>query len=617
MILNINQNFIFNLLIESLVIILILFSPLIYGSVTILPLSLLEAISFFVLFIFLLKNLLKKEIDLIKIPILPIILFLFLIIFQVFSLPRSFLSFLSPSTFSLYRDFRINPLFSLTSSIYPESTVNMLLQFLSYLAVFLVILNFNNTEKKINRLVLLIIISGFVYSLFGIMTRDLSTTPIQFSTFTNRGHFAAYLEMVVFVCMGYSLTDISINRRIISIFMASVMILAIFLTASRGGRVCFLLSLFPLLFLLKIKRPIKRTISVMVILFLFFSLFIGLIGLGPLTQRMETLLNPFKAYSDRFQLVKDSLKIVKDFPFFGTGLGTFTHIAQKYKTTDWQVTYGFSHNEPIQLLVETGITGFLLLFLFFFKYLSKIFSLWLKRRNPFAVYITLGILVGIISSILHSMVEFTFHVPANALLFFIILALLYRTVYIKQSKDLLSIPESKLILPKYLRISFIGVLLLSLIFVESLIFRRYQAEIIFQKVKQKKVLETDVEAIIEYNKMLKEIDKAIALNPLRGGYPSKKADILSEIALREDLEYGLYSMVKFKDANEVLNLARRLYQRAIDLKPTDADFHLNLGWLYGLVGEIDLVHEEFKKALLLDPQNIVIQSYVQPYLGVK
>lgn len=130
-------------------------------------------------------------------------------------------------------------------------------------------------------------------------------------------------------------------------------------------------------------------------------------------------------------------------------------------------------------------------------------------------------------------------------------------------------------------------------------------------------METDVEAIIEYNKMLKEIDKAIALNPLRGGYPSKKADILSEIALREDLEYGLYSMVKFKDANEVLNLARRLYQRAIDLKPTDAGFHLNLGWLYGLVGEIDLVHEEFKKALLLDPQNIVIQSYVQPYLGVK
>lgn len=206
------------------------------------------------------------------------------------------------------------------------------------------------------------------------------------------------------------------------------------------------------------------------------------------------------------------------------------------------------------------------------------------------------------------------HVPANGLLFFVILALAYRAVYMKDPQNLLPLPEIKIVLHKYLRILFIVILSILLVFVESLILRRYQAEAAFKRVNKKKISETNIDAIIEYKKILKEIDEAITLNSLNSQYLNKKADLLSEIALREDLKDELENITEFKDPNEVLRLAGKFYKQAIDLNPTKADYHLRLGWLYSVLGQSDLTEKEFKNALSLDPQNTQIQSYVEEYL---
>ena len=609
---NLTADLFLTIFIDSCLIVLILFSPLIYGSVTIFPLSVIEIIIFLVFFIFLLKSLLKKDSFLIKIPGLGLVLFILLSLLQLIPLPEPLLSFFSPAALDLYRQFRVGNIGTLTLSIYPGLTFNLFLEILSFLAVFLVVLNYADSEKKITRLITFIVISGFAYSLYGI-AQKLYMDNISFSTFTNRNHFSAYVQMIIPLAIGYSLTRIPKSIKSIFIFSASVMILALFLSASRAGRVCFCLNIIFFFILLKIKKPMKNALFMIIILFVFLSIFIWFVGYAALTTRLETLLSPFKAYSDRFYTMVDSFKVVKDFPLFGTGLGTFGEIFQKYKTFNDQTTWSFSHNEPVQLLVEMGILGFLSVLFFLVRYFLKVFSVWRKRNSAFSVYITLGCFVGLISIISHSFFDFVFHVPANAILFFVILAVALRVVYLKEPQNLLLIPKLDLNLSRPLRISLILVSAILLVFLESLVWRRFQAEAIFEKIQDKKIESSGVEAILDYRKTLKSIDKAVALNPSNSIYLNKKAFILSELASREDLRNDLYTLKEFKGQKELLGLAEDLYKKAINLNPTKADYHLRLGWLYFTLESRDLAEKEFKNSLLLDPQNEVIKSYIAEY----
>ncbi|MCX5681309.1 MAG: O-antigen ligase family protein, partial [Candidatus Omnitrophica bacterium] len=66
---------------------------------------------------------------------------------------------------------------------------------------------------------------------------------------------------------------------------------------------------------------------------------------------------------------QDTVKIVQDFPVWGTGLGTFSHIFSHYR--DFAIELGFlryTHCDYLQLVSEMGIMGgiFLVLFIFYF-----------------------------------------------------------------------------------------------------------------------------------------------------------------------------------------------------------------------------------------------------------
>jgi len=578
-----------------------------------LPLSIIECISFLLFFTFLSLNFFKKKISFVKIPFFSVSLFISLILFQLLPLPKTIMSLISPATASLYQKFSFNSVNAYTISIYADSTINMLLQFLACFFVFFVVLNYIDDEKKIKRLIFMIILSGFIYSFYGIIKRLTALGP-EFSTFTNRNHFSAYVQMIIPLSITYSLTGTSRSLRYLIIFMASVMTLALFLCLSRAGIISFFLSAFLLLFLLRAKKSIRNRIGVIIIVVLILSVIIGVAGLSPVIQRLGTLRSPFEPLSFRLDLIKDSLKIIKDFPLWGIGFGALGEIFQKYRSIRIPESFSFSHNEPAQLMAETGMPGFFLIFLFLFFYIKKILALFFRRHNVRVIYITLGCLIGLFSITLHSLFDFVFHVPANALLFCIILALIFRVIYLKEPQNLLPIPKSEIELPFFLKISSVFILLIFLIFAASLVGNRFQAETIFEKVKDYKFSEDSMRAVLEYNKVLKKIDKAIAVNPKNSLYLAKKADIISEFALREDLKDYLINFENFKDRDSALSLANDYFKEAINLNPTKADFHLRLGWLNSILENKTLARNEFENAILLDPQNTKIKSYVNDYL---
>jgi len=183
-------------------------------------------------------------------------------------------------------------------------------------------------------------------------------------------------------------------------------------------------------------------------------------------------------------------------------------------------------------------------------------------------------MIGLFSAGLHSFFEFLLHIPADAMFFFIILGLSYRVVTlegsnIKYGKAIeLKIPESA-------RVFSMLLLIAAFLSVETLIARRYLAQAAFEKSEGKKIFVQDA---------LRELDRAISLNPGNSLYLNKKGDTL------------------LKTNNPTA--AEEFYKKAIDLNPTRADYHLDLGHLYIITGREELANEEFKKAALLNPQGI-------------
>ncbi|MBL7069945.1 MAG: O-antigen ligase family protein [Candidatus Omnitrophica bacterium] len=601
---------------ETIIFFLILFSPLILGGVLIFPLSVLQALSFLLFFLFIFSQLLKDNFSLVKINYLPLFIFLALVIFQLFPLGKTLLSVISPATADLYRNFSSagGSIFSI--SIYREATIKLLLEVLCYLSVFFVTLNYFDTEKKQRRLLICIIISGFIYAFYGIISR-LYAPESAFSSFSNRNHFAAYMLLVIPLGVAMSSVTVSLAVRTIFSFMSSVMVVGLFLSLSRAGRICFVLGLILFVILLHIRRKAKKAIPVFFILFVFLITFVMLIGAPFFLQRLESVLTPLKAYSNRLLILKDSIQIAGDFPVFGTGLGTYGEIAQIYKTTGWQTSYDFAHNEPIQLLSETGLIGFVSISLFIVLIVYSVFIIWLKRRSHFPSYVTLGCIISLFAFILHSFFDFVFHVPADTLLFFIVLALAFRVVYYKEEQEMLDVPKFEFSLSLSGKAALLFIIFLMVLPLEILVFRRYQAEALFERIEKRELVSRGFDEQINYDDRMEAINKAIALSPLNSKYYVERGDLLAEQAANnEQMQDGTVGQFRSYDLDKTL-LAKGDYLKSVALNPTHADWHLRLGWIYHtFFGQPESAKEEFKKALMLDPENLKIRKYIAEFIDL-
>lgn len=612
---NLTQEKFFNIFIESFLVLLVLFLPLVYGSVTNLPLFLIETTSFLILLLVIIKQTFEGRIAIIKTPVILLFLFVLLVLFQLIRFPEQFLTLISPNTSKLYGQFGVDGNQYMSVSICRNLTLHYFLQFLSCLAAFFAILCYIDSPDKLKRLAGIIIISGFLYSIYGILKRNPLVLESEFSTFTNYNHFAAYLEMIVFVTIGFSFVDFSKTIKLLTIFFASVMTIAIFLSASRAGRISFGISFFFFFLILWFRRPPKKTAITISLLVLFIFIFITLIGPGELLKRMETLANPLMAYQWRLDLLRDSFRIIQDFPYLGVGFGAFSELIQKYKTSHWQGSYVFSHNEPVQLLAEVGIIGFFPLLLFFLIFMKRIFVMWRERNSNFSIFLTAGLLTGILSVLMHSFFDFIFHVPANAILFSIILALTYRTVYMKEHNSLHLVPKSEFTVSNFMKVPLTFLFCFVFIFFGVVVAKRYKAEAMFAAVKGEKVHDTGLDGFLKSVKLLKQLDKITVLNGENGQYFNKKGDILSDLASKEDLREEINNSGIFKNTGHVLELSEESYKRAINLNVTKADYHVRLGWLYGVTDRIKLKDLELRKALSLDPANRDLKKYVEKNLS--
>lgn len=177
-------NKIYNTIIESCLIFLIIFTPLAHGAVEPWSIAVFEIVAVLMASAWILSMLNKGEIRIIKIPILTIIVSLFLLyVILQYILPQA----------------------SLLTSIYKHATRTELYKIISYLLIFTVILHTVTTKKKINRIISVIIGVAFLMSIFFLVRYFGAPAP---RGIINPDHFAGYLAMVIPLSIGFFLLNI-------------------------------------------------------------------------------------------------------------------------------------------------------------------------------------------------------------------------------------------------------------------------------------------------------------------------------------------------------------------------------------------------------------------------
>jgi O-antigen ligase len=105
-----------------------------------------------------------------------------------------------------------------------------------------------------------------------------------------------------------------------------------------------------------------------------------------------------------------ALKMIKDHPFLGIGMGTFMSNFAKYRY-DLQVSY--AHNCYLQIWAETGPFSLLS----FLAFVFSVIYLGTKRFLSGNSYLLLGLLAGVLGFLVHSFFEVNLYSFRLAIMF--------------------------------------------------------------------------------------------------------------------------------------------------------------------------------------------------------
>jgi O-antigen ligase len=280
-------------------------------------------------------------------------------------------------------------------------------------------------------LVWFLISLGFVVSIFGILQyltsngklywfRQMRESSYFFGPYVNRNHFAGFVELLIPLALVPLVLGMVRRQRMILVgLFALIPIVALFLSASRGGIISFFVELTVLGILLWLRKTRTKFMLAGGIILLFAMLAVSWIGMGPVLERFASYKSLDVTVGKRASMRHDTWKIFLDHPLVGTGLGTLQMVFPPYETLYDGRVVNHTHNDYLELLAEAGILGGIcsvwfvgVLFLESLKGLRNL-------RSSFNSALNLSGLIGCCGILVHSLVDFNLHIPANALLFFV------------------------------------------------------------------------------------------------------------------------------------------------------------------------------------------------------
>lgn len=416
-------------------------------------------------------NLMFEQMKFYYAPLFVCFLFLIASVVQVLPMPDEVIRTLSPEAYNIQAMAGLQGHMHLTLDIYQSRL--MLGLTASYLIVFFLCLLLVRNAERLSILMNVLVWSGLFQAIVGIFLYSTGAHYQLFfvdiihenviGTFVNRNHFAGYMEMTLAIGIGLMIAKLGrgsaehygwkaklvsalnfvMSSKMRLRLMLVVMVIALVLTKSRMGNSAFFLSMLTVgviaIFLSRRSAPATAALilSLVVVDLFVIGTWVGLdkvvsrINQTEITSYGKTAEVDFIRRSPKFQEesveqrslpAKYSLELIKQFPLFGTGAGSFYNSFNRYRPSEITEYFDHAHNDYIELMCDLGIASWLL-FLLVMMTLWQSFKVMKVRRFSLARGAAFGVAMSIVSLAIHSSVDFNLQIPANALTFMVILSI--------------------------------------------------------------------------------------------------------------------------------------------------------------------------------------------------
>jgi O-antigen ligase len=343
------------------------------------------------------------------------------------------------------------------------------------LIAFLLSANFLAKVPALTRLRNFLIFFGLALSVFGLIQHftwngkyywviePSAQPPAPFGPFVNHNHFAGYVEMIAPIPVALVLRR-AVRGELAFLygFAAAMMGLAVVLSLSRGG----MISLFAgLLFVVafgfrragdsrgedrgwwigvrrqsmfdprsSIPLGASRVGAVIVMLFTI-GAGVWWVGADPVIQRLEGSKLATSSvdagrrgetfFQSRGWIWRDTAAMIRDKWATGVGLGAYQTAYPIYNSLDGAQIVEQAHNDYLQIMADAGIFGAFIALSFIFLVARDIVRA--SRHGSREMSGTaLGAAGGMFALFVHSLFDFNFQIPSNALLFLVLTSVVSR-----------------------------------------------------------------------------------------------------------------------------------------------------------------------------------------------
>jgi O-antigen ligase len=348
-----------------------------------------------------------------------------------------------------------------TLSVDPYASAAFLLKSCAYVAAFCLTLALVRRHDRLKAIASVIVAAGLIQALLAsfmhlaqlnqeVFFTAFSHVDNAHGTFVNRNHLAGYLEMCLALGIGLMIASLKggsaqswkqrlrdlagwlLSTRMLLRISLVIMVVALVMTRSRMGNAAFFGSMLVtgVIGLATSRHATRSTVILLVSLIVIDVFIVGTwFGVENVIKRYErtTIARELQptggSVEERLEPGLYATQMLKDYPWTGSGGGTFYAAFPKYRPEVISAYFDYAHNDYVQFATDTGLIGLGLLGSIVLSTFAIALRTLYERRDPLCRGIAFGATMGIIAIMSHSWVDFNLQIPANALTFVVLLAL--------------------------------------------------------------------------------------------------------------------------------------------------------------------------------------------------